>query len=188
MHMPLDLPPFWRRWRLGDGTLLTLASNLGQAAGWDPAASRRICCLRLLKTAARSAKTGALEGYSTVALSGTAMNDDAVRESGTASRNSGGVDRLRRQAAAGTARDVASYAAGARTAVRDARRPVTQPARFSARLKRRPSITGDQSANPSFCRPRQLESRPLVKLVYEDGTATTLARTNEPTWRRTSRH
>jgi maltooligosyltrehalose trehalohydrolase len=54
------------KWRLGDGTTLTLASNLGQAAAGIP--NIEAALFATSETAARSAKTGALEGCSTIAL------------------------------------------------------------------------------------------------------------------------
>ena len=54
-------------WRLGDGALLTLASNLGQTAAAVPLLTQKLL-FATSETTERSAKIGILEGHSTIAL------------------------------------------------------------------------------------------------------------------------
>ena len=55
------------RWRMGDGAVLVLASNLGGEAAAIPPQPHRLLFSRS-EAAARAVQTGRLEPYSTVAL------------------------------------------------------------------------------------------------------------------------
>ena len=121
------------RWRLGDGAILTLASNLdADAVPMDLPASQPLFANAEMPLVDCRATAPALSSMSL----GRPMSDEAIRDLAQPRRYRRRVARRHRKAEDRRARGAAPHARGARPALCHARRPAGQPQAVAAQIHR----------------------------------------------------